>query len=82
MIIFSSHSKIHLNIIQIFCHSRLLKMRREMSDTNDFNILRHAMPIHALLCAKRKPFVEIQYASTPLSVLILQYKLTQQKIDI
>ena len=46
-------------------------MRREMSDTNDFNILRHAMPIHALLCAKRKPFVEIQYASTPLGVLIL-----------
>ena len=54
-----------------FCHSILLKMRQEMSDTNDFNILRHAMPIHALLCAKRKPFVEIQYASTPLSVLIL-----------
>ena len=71
MIIFSSHLKIHLSIIQIFCHSRLLKMRREMSDTNDFNILRHAMPIHALLCEKRKPFVEIQYAPTPLSVLIL-----------
>ena len=37
-----------------FCHSRLLKMRREMSDTNDFNILRHAMPIHAHYCVQKE----------------------------